>query len=41
MAIPASVCDGAGKCEMAAMIKCGKDATCVAGVCTEVDTKTP
>ena len=40
-AIPAAFCDGAGKCAMPAMIKCAKDATCVAGVCTEVDTSMP
>jgi hypothetical protein len=34
--LPAGLCNGAGKCEGPAKLKCGKDATCVAGVCTEV-----
>jgi len=33
--VPAGNCDGAGKCVIPAKIKCAKDATCVAGVCTE------
>lgn len=37
--LPAGACDGAGKCVVPAKIKCGPDATCVAGVCTE--TKPP
>jgi len=41
MAIPAGVCDGAGKCAVPAKIKCAKDATCIAGVCTEVDSRAP
>jgi hypothetical protein len=41
VAVPAGVCDGTGKCALPAKIKCGKDATCVAGVCTEVDAPKP
>jgi len=41
MAVPAGVCDGAGKCAIPAKIKCEKDTTCVAGVCTEVDSPKP
>ena len=31
--------NGEGKCESPVKIKCGKDATCVAGVCTEVQSQ--
>jgi len=41
MAIPAGACDGAGKCAIPAKIKCAKDTACVAGVCTEVDSRGP
>jgi len=33
--------DDQGKCEGPAKVKCGKDSTCVAGVCTEVQSQQP
>ena len=41
MVVPAGVCDGAGKCAIPAKMKCGPGATCVAGVCTEVESASP
>jgi hypothetical protein len=40
-AVPARSCDGAGRCESPVKIKCGEGATCVAGVCTEVQARQP
>jgi len=39
--MPGGSCDGAGKCATGMMMKCGKDATCVAGVCTEAQPPKP
>jgi hypothetical protein len=37
----ARVCDGVGKCEPAVKIRCADDATCVAGVCTGIQSRQP
>jgi hypothetical protein len=41
VALSAGTCNGAGMCESPAKIKCADGATCVAGVCTEVQTLRP
>jgi hypothetical protein len=41
MAILGGACDGAGMCSSPAKIKCSEGTTCVAGVCTEVQTLPP
>jgi hypothetical protein len=41
MVIPTGACNGAGMCDSPAKIKCQEDTTCVAGVCTEVQTGQP
>jgi hypothetical protein len=40
-ALSARVCDGAGACESALKLKCEDGTTCIAGVCTEVQTRQP
>jgi hypothetical protein len=40
-AVPAGICDRAGNCMIPPKIRCGKEATCVAGVCVDAKSVQP